>query len=304
VRNRTVAALTKAFLQEDINFLVTNRIPRRQATLLIGWFSRIRNRRLTRVSVGMWNLFDDLHLDEAKTREFSSLRDCFVRELRAGARCVNPNPGVITSPCDAVVGAFGCVQEGQAIQAKGFPYSVKDLLGDDRLVERHRGGKFVTLRLRASMYHRFHAPCNGRVRTVRYISGDTWNVNPIALKRLEKLFCRNERAVLPIELSNPGAYVTLVPVAAILVASIRLHFVDSALNLKYDGATDIPCDVHFLKGQELGYFESGSTIVMFTSGEFEFSPNLVEGSTIQMGQAVFTHPAPISAIGENDESFN
>jgi len=303
VRSQTVAALTRAFLQEDINFLVTNRIPRRQATLLIGWFSRIRSRRLTRLSVGMWNLFDDLHLDEAKTTDFVSLRDCFVRELRSGVRHVDRNPHVITSPCDAVVGAFGCVREDQAIQAKGFPYSVKDLLGDDRLVDRHRGGKFLTLRLRASMYHRFHAPCDGRVRTLRYISGDTWNVNPIALKRLENLFCRNERAVLPLELSIPNAYVTLVPVAAILVASIRLHFIDTALNLKYDGAADIPCDARFLKRQELGYFESGSTIVMFTSGEFEFSQNLVEGSTVQMGEALFTHPAPISAIGENDESF-
>src|SRR5215468_2322489 len=102
VRSQTVAALTRAFLQEDINFLVTNRIPRRQATLLVGWFSRIRSRRLTRLSVGMWNLFDDLHLDEAKTTDFASLRDCFVRELRSGARHVDRNPYVITSPCDAV----------------------------------------------------------------------------------------------------------------------------------------------------------------------------------------------------------
>jgi phosphatidylserine decarboxylase len=303
-RNPAVAALTRAFLQEDINFLITNRIPRRQATLLVGWFSRIRSPRLTRLSVGMWNLFDDLRLDEAKTREFVTLRDCFVRELRDGVRHVNPNPYVVSSPCDAVVGAFGRVQEDQAIQAKGFPYGVKDLLGDEQLVKRHRGGKFLTLRLRASMYHRFHAPCDGRIRTVKYISGDTWNVNPIALRRLERLFCRNERAVLPLELSIPGSYVTLVPVAAILVASIRLHFLETPLNLRYDGATDISCNARFFKGQELGYFESGSTIVMFTSGEFEFSPDLVEGSTIQMGQALFTHPAPISAIGENDERHN
>src|SRR5262249_61747090 len=96
VRNPAIAALTRAFLQEDINFLITNRIPRRQATLLVGWFSRIRSRRLTRLSVGMWNLFDDLHLDEAKTREFVTLRDCFVRELRDGARRINANPNVIT----------------------------------------------------------------------------------------------------------------------------------------------------------------------------------------------------------------
>ena len=297
--------MTHVFLQEDINFLVTNRIPRRYATLLIGWFSRIRSRRLTRIGVATWSLFEDLRLDEAKTRDFECLRDCFVRELRDGARRIDPNPCVVTSPCDAVVGAFGSVRAGQAIQAKGSPYLLEDLLCDERLVQRHRGGKFVTLRLRAGMYHRFHAPCDGRVRGVKYISGDTWNVNPIALKRIEKLFCRNERAVLPLELSNARSYLTLVPVAAILVASIRLHFIPTTLSLRYRGANEIPCNARFVKGEELGYFENGSTIVMFASDEFEFSNNVVEGSTIQVGDPLFTHPAPISqTIGENDERFD
>ena len=297
--------MTHVFLQEDINFLVTNRIPRRYATLLIGWFSRIRSRRLTRIGVATWSLFEDLRLDEAKTRDFECLRDCFVRELRDGARRIDPNPCVVTSPCDAVVGAFGSVRAGQAIQAKGSPYLLEDLLCDERLVQRHRGGKFVTLRLRAGMYHRFHAPCDGRVRGVKYISGDTWNVNPIALKRIEKLFCRNERAVLPLELSNARSYLTLVPVAAILVASIRLHFIPTTLSLRYRGANEIPCDASVVKGEELGYFENGSTIVMFASDEFEFSNNVVEGSTIRVGDPLFTHPAPISqTIGENDERFD
>ena len=303
--SRTVSALTHVFLQEDINFLVTNRLPRRYATLLMGWFSRIRSRRLTRISLALWSLFDDLRLEEAKTADFVSIRDCFVRELRDGARHIDLNPSVVTSPCDAVVGAFGSVEADQAIQAKGFPYSVKDLLGGERLVARHRGGKFVTLRLRANMYHRFHAPCDGRVRGVRYISGDTWNVNPVALKRVEKLFCKNERAVLPFEPSTPGSYVTLVAVAAILVASIRLHFIPAALSLRYRGATEIPCDERFVKGQELGYFESGSTIVMLASNRFEFSDKVVEGSTLRVGDALFTHPAPISqTIGANDEQFD
>jgi phosphatidylserine decarboxylase len=199
------------------------------------------------------------------------------------------------------VGAFGSVHANLAIQAKGFPYSLKELLGDDSLVERHRGGKFITLRLRASMYHRFHAPCDGRVHRVRYISGDTWNVNPVALKRVERLFCRNERAVLPLELSTPRSYLTLVPVAAILVASIRLHFIPTALNLRYGGASDIPCDSRFVKGQELGYFENGSTIVMFASEDFQFSDNVVEGSTIRAGEPLLTHAVPISQpIGENE----
>jgi phosphatidylserine decarboxylase len=295
---RAAAALTAVFLQEDINFLVTNRIPRRYATLFMGWFSRIQSRSLTRLSVAAWSLFDDLNLEEAKTRDFLSLQDCFVRELREGARRVDPDPCTVTSPCDAVIGAFGTVRADQAIQAKGFPYSLKDLLGDERLVERHRGGKFITLRLRASMYHRFHAPCDGRIRRVRYISGDTWNVNPVALQRVERLFCKNERAVLPLELSRSGSYLTLVPIAAILVASIKLHFIPTTLGLKYRGGTDIPCDARLVKAQELGYFQSGSTIVMFASEDFEFSENVAEGATIRFGEALFTNPVPVSQVAD------
>jgi phosphatidylserine decarboxylase len=294
VLSRTASALTDVFLQEDINFLLTNRIPRRYATLFVGWLSRIRCRTLTRAFVALWGLFDDLELEDARCRDFRTIQDCFTRELREDARQIDPDPCTVTSPCDAVVGAFGSVEADQAIQAKGFPYSVKDLLGDDGLVSRHAGGKFVTLRLRACMYHRFHAPFDGRIRRVRYISGDTWNVNPIALKRVEALFCKNERAVLPIELSTPGSYLTLVPVAAILVASIRLHFIPSVLNLRYRGAREISCDERITKGQELGYFENGSTIVMFASEDFKFSENVAEGSTIRVGETIFTHSARIS----------
>jgi phosphatidylserine decarboxylase len=255
--------------------------------------------------VAAWRLFaPDLQFDDAKSRDFASLQDCFVRELREGARPIDPDPSVVTSPCDAVIGAFGTIQADQAIQAKGFPYSLKDLLNDSRFVARHRGGKFVTLRLRSSMYHRFHAPCDGRVHEVKYISGDTWNVNPIALKRVERLFCKNERAVIPMELSAPGSYLTLVPVAAILVASIRLHFIAPLLHLRYRGTNEILCNAAFVKGQEMGYFESGSTIVLFTTREFDFPDHIAEGRAIRVGEALLTCRTPISqTIGEDHERF-
>jgi phosphatidylserine decarboxylase len=281
------SGLGRFFPREDLNFLVTNRIPRRYASLFMGWFSRIRSRPLTRVSVAVWRAFDrDLQFEEARTQDFASLRECFIRELKPGARPIDPDPAVVTSPCDAVVGAHGRVRDGQAIQIKGFPYRLNDLFGDGELADRHRHGIFVTLRLRPSMYHRFHAPCEGRVRRVRYISGDTWNVNPIALRRVERLFCRNERAVVPIELPDPGRWITLVPVAAILVAGIRLHCLPVAFNLRYGGVSDLACDASFVKGQELGYFEHGSTIVLFASPDFEFSEKVVEGATIRVGEAL------------------
>ena len=215
--------IARVFQQEDLNFLLTNRIPRRLATRFVGWFSKIEQPLVRDLSIGVWRLFSDLDLSEAKHTRFKSMHDCFTRELKDGARPIDHDPAVLVSPCDAIVGACGPVAGTELIQAKGFPYTLQDLLCDPELVDIYRDGRYVTLRLTSSMYHRFHAPHDCRVERVTYLSGDTWNVNPIALKRVEKLFCKNERAVLQTRLAATGHPITLVPVAAILVASIRLH---------------------------------------------------------------------------------
>jgi phosphatidylserine decarboxylase len=230
-------------------------------------------------------------LSEAKQPRFKSLRDCFTRELKDGSRPIDADPEVLVSPCDGLVGALGDVVEGQVMQAKGFGYSLHDLLGDDELVRYYRDGRYATLRLTSSMYHRFHAPYGCRVEQVNYISGDTWNVNPIALKRIERLFCRNERAVIRCRLPG-GALLTLVPVAAILVASIRLRFLDVTLHLRYRGPNVIPCDVPVAKGEEMGWFEHGSTIIVFAPRGTEFCEGIREGARVRMGQALMRRDPP------------
>ncbi len=271
--------------QEDLNFLLTNRIPRRALTLFVGWLSRIENRWVCRACIGLWKLFSDLDLTEAKQTRFGSLRECFTRELKEGARPVNDDPAVLVSPCDGLVGAFGEVIEGKAVQAKGFPYSLMDLLGDQDLVNYYRGGRYITLRLTSSMYHRFHAPCDARVEQVNYISGDTWNVNPIALRRVESLFCKNERAVIRCRLPG-GALLTLVPVAAVLVASMRLKFLNVLLHLRYRGPNLIACDAPVRKGEEMGWFEHGSTIIVFMPAGVSLNPAIRQGDRVNMGQAL------------------
>ncbi len=271
--------------QENVNFLLTNRIPRRWLTLLMGRLSRVENPWVCAACIRLWRLFSDLDLSEAKHSRFTSLRDCFTRQLKDGARPVDMDPGVLSSPCDALVGACGAVSDGTVLQAKGFPYPLMDLLGDSALVHYYRGGQFATLRLTSSMYHRFHAPADCRVEQVNYISGDTWNVNPIALRRVEKLFCKNERAIIRCRLPS-GDLVTLVPVAAILVASIRLRFLDVRLHLRYRGPNVIPCDVGLRKGEEMGWFEHGSTIIVFAPRGISLCPGMDDGSRIRMGEAL------------------
>jgi phosphatidylserine decarboxylase len=279
----------KIAAQEDVNFLLTNRIPRRLATQFIGWFSKIEQPQVRDLSIAIWRMFSDLDLSEAKKTEFSSMHDCFIRELKDGARPLDGDPRVLVSPCDAIVGASGTIAGTELLQVKGFPYTLRDLVSDPGLVETYRNGRYVTLRLTSTMYHRFHAPHDCTVEQVKYLSGDTWNVNPIALKRIEKLFCKNERAVVRTRLAATGHVVTLVPVAAILVASIRLHCLEGDAELRVRASTPVS-KASFQKGEEMGWFQHGSTIIVFAPDGFTLCGDVREGSNIRMGQPLMRLP--------------
>ena len=271
--------------QEDINFLFSNRIPRRLVTRFMGWWSRIEHPWICNGSIALWRLFSELDLSEAKTTRFKSLHDCFTRELKPGARRIDMDPTHLVSPCDGLVGECGTIDRGVVLQAKGFDYSLRELLADPQLAQYYEGGQYATLRLTSSMYHRFHAPADCRVEQVKYISGDAWNVNPIALKRVDKLFCKNERAVIRCRLAS-GALLTLVPVAAILVASIRLRFLDVLLHLRYRGPNVIPCDAMLQRGEEMGWFEHGSTIIVLAPAGLRLANEVFQGARVQMGQTL------------------
>ena len=285
IKMTTGGWLARVAQQEDLNFLLTNRIPRRLLTRFMGWWSGIEHPWICGGSIAVWRLFSDLDLSEAKHTRFKSLHDCFTRELKAGARPIDPRPNRMVSPSDGIVGACGRVTAGMVLQAKGFPYPLIDLLADPELVRYYEGCQYLTIRLTSAMYHRFHAPDDCRVEQVTYIAGDTWNVNPIALKRVEALFCKNERAVLRCRLPS-GSLLTLVPVAAILVASIRLRFLDVLLHMGYRGPNVIACDAKAQRGEEMGWFEHGSTIIVFAPPGMGLAEGIAEGVRLKMGQAL------------------
>jgi phosphatidylserine decarboxylase len=294
------SGLSRLSWPEKLNFLLCNRIPRRSLSLFMGWFSKIENPLISQLSLATWQLFaDDLRLHEAKKSRFSSLHDCFTRELRPGVRPLVADPEVLVSPCDGIIGEFGDIKGREVLQAKGFPYLLSELLGDADDAECYQGGRFITLRLKPSMYHRFHAPCAARVSEVVYISGDTWNVNPIALKVIERLFCRNERAVVKLTAVSTQEPIALVAVAAVLVASLHLHGLTEGLHLRYRGPNRIPCTLTFAKGDEIGYFEHGSTIIMLTSRRYEFDPAVQSGRIIRMGEAILRPKAVMNQFSHS-----
>jgi phosphatidylserine decarboxylase len=282
--------LARLGAQEDLNFLLTNRIPRRLATRFMGWFSRIENPLVRDVSIWTWQLFAQLDLSDSRDTEFRSLHDCFVRRLKHGARTIDADPEIVVSPCDAIVGVFGTVARGRAYQIKGAPYAIADLFGDAGAGDACDGGVFVTLRLTSATYHHFHAPHDGEVESVRHFAGDAWNVNPVALRRVQRLFCRNERAVITMRVAGSNQSLALIAVAAILVAGIRLCFLDPALQLRGTGSRTIRCAAALRKGEEMGWFEHGSTIILFAPRGFRVCDSVQEGGRIRMGQALLRLP--------------
>ena len=278
-------AMIRLAAGERLNFLLTNRLPpRRLATRLVGWLSRIEQPLIARALIALWRRFGDIDLADAETTRFASMHACFVRRLRPGARAIDLDPSVLASPCDAIVGAGGPIAGDSLLQVKGSPYSLAELLGDAAVAARLAGGRYLTLRLTAGMYHHFHAPHDLTVERVRYLPGDCWNVNPAALKRVPRLFCRNERAAIHCRLDG-GARLVLVAVAAILVAGIRLRFVEGGLRALADD--QLALGVRARKGEEMGWFEHGSTIVLLVPPGFTPAPEVQEGRIVRMGTALF-----------------
>jgi phosphatidylserine decarboxylase len=261
------------------NLIVTNALPRRALSWLMGRFSRVRQPIVRELSLALWRRFGDLDLADAKKSRFDSLHDCFTRELRDGARPFDADPAVLASPCDAIVGACGTILGNDLVQAKALSYPLDELLCDPALARRLAGGSYATLRLTAGMYHRFHAPHDCTVERVTYVPGDAFNVNAPAVARIARLYCRNERAVVLCRLDD-GEPLALVPVAAILVAGIRLHFAE----LPPRGTRAIDCSARLAKGEQMGWFEHGSTILLFAPPGFALCPQVEPGRRIRVGQ--------------------
>lgn len=274
-------------LGDELLFAVGNWLPRRALTRGVHRLARWRVPWLQNLLISIWCRFGGLDLSEAETTRFETLNDCFTRRLRPGARTIADDPSVIVSPCDGIVVALGDIQSGTLLQAKRHRYDLHELLCDRQLADYYRGGNFITLRLTPTMYHRFHAPDTGYVERVDWLPGDLWNVHPPALARVPRLYCRNERAVIRLRLAADQAVITLVPVAAILVGSLRIACLEELLHPGVAGPRSMmPRDARTVRGGELGWFEQGSTIIVVLPLGIEACGTLRAGDRVRMGQAL------------------
>ncbi|KQM93939.1 hypothetical protein ASE70_12510 [Sphingomonas sp. Leaf22] len=279
--SRTIAKLTDI---ESVNYALTNWLPRRSATRAMGWLSKVEQPLVARGLIAVWRTFCDVDLSDAAEAKWPSLHAAFIRRLRPGARTFRAQAHQLSAPSDGIIVASGRIDGDSIIQAKGRRYSIAELTGGEGTA--YIGGSFVTLRLTAGMYHRFHAPQDAVVERVRYFPGDCFNVNPPALKRVDRLYCRNERATVRMRMGD-GTPVLLVPVAAILVAAIRLTFLDTVKLLRERADPIVTLATPVAQGQEMGWFEHGSTIVMLVPAPFAVGIGVATGDRVRAGDVLF-----------------
>lgn len=199
-----------------------------------------------------------INLDEMERpiHEYTSLHDFFTRALMQGAREINGDEGTVVSPVDAVLEDSGVIQEDSTFKVKGKVYSVEEMLGSAKETEKYLGGRYMVLYLSPSHYHRIHSPVDGMVTRMYTLGQKSYPVNKWGMTLGKHPLSKNYREIT--EVRHPGGFLSVVKVGAMFVNSIeRTHSGDT-----------------LYKGEEIGYFSFGSTVVLLFEKE-TFSPSII-----------------------------
>ena len=265
-------------------------LPKQALTTLAGKFASARLGGLTtsviRWFVGRYNV----NMGEAANPDitsYASFNDFFTRALKDGARPLADAD--LICPVDGAISQFGPIAKDQVFQAKGHSYSTTALVGGDAaLGARFENGHFATLYLSPRDYHRIHMPCAGTLTRMIHVPGELFSVNPTTARGVPGLFARNERVVCVFE-SAQGPFV-LVLVGATIVGSMATVW-HGQVNPPRPGTLRqwdyAPGQVSLQKGEEMGRFLLGSTVVMlFPQGPLQFNPQWAPARPIQLGETM------------------
>lgn len=273
-------------------------LPKHWLTALVYRLARIRVPAVKNALIrGFLKLFD-VELDDIKGRvpaDFETFNDFFIRELKDGARPVDPNPTAIVAPADGTLSQAGALRGKRILQAKGIDYSLEDLLAADvDKAGEFCGGAFATIYLAPYNYHRVHAPVDGELVAAHYVPGDLFSVNSKTAAHVPGLFSRNERLNLHFQTAFGPMVVVLV--GALNVGSISTPW-SGEIRPRKSGVvervdiTSAPRQVR--KGDLLGWFNMGSTvIVLLPPGSGRWHDDFRAGVRTVTGEAIGELAAP------------
>ena len=264
-------------------------LPRNLFSRICGWYAELRIPHfilhpLIRLFCLIYKV--DLSESERPLEGFDSFNAFFTRKLKPGLRPLAPGKDAVLSPVDGTLGEFGEIREERLIQSKGLDYRLQDLLLDPGRAAKYDEGLFITLYLAPHNYHRIHSMVDGKVLEFAYIPGDLWTVSPLGVKQVPGLFARNERIVTYLETEYGEC--ALVKVGATVVGKIRVKYHQQVTNLRGGKKRFVKLDRPWQvkRGEEIGLFELGSSVIcLFSKGQVE-SADLQTGKPVRFGQSL------------------
>lgn len=205
---------------------------------------------------------------EKEIHEYESLNAFFTRKLKPGLRPLDPDPKSMLSPVDAMITGMGPIKSGQILNVKGQDYTIEDLLNRSPRTMNYTHGFFFVLYLSPTDYHRIHSPVTGTILEKEHVAGKVYPVNEFGLRNMKKVLSRNERLITIMQ--TEAGEVAVVKVGALNVSSIQYIS---------------PLPDRLQRGDDLAYFEFGSTVVLLTENNiFEPRTDLEIGSKVKMGE--------------------
>ena len=277
-------------MTDHLKILLQYLLPKHLVSRLVGRLAAKEGTRLPQWLIKRFIRQYKVNMSEAlyeNPAHYASFNDFFTRALKADARPVVEDESLLAMPVDGAISQLAPIMQGRIIQAKGHDYSARTLLGGDKaLAEPFMGGDFATIYLAPKDYHRIHMPIDGVLKTMIYVPGELFSVNPLTASRVPELFARNERVVCVFDTAvGPMA---MVLVGATIVASIETVWSGTVTppagkriqRWDYDTATA----PRLAKGAEMGRFKLGSTVVcLFAPGKVTLSEQLLPGMPTRMG---------------------
>ena len=261
-------------------------LPQHALSRLLGAVADSRQRHFKQLLIKAFVAAYGVDLSEAigeSADDYASFNDFFTRRLRPEARPMAATPGQIVSPADGTVSQAGAIRNGALLQAKGHEYAVADLLGDIDYARSFTEGSFATIYLAPYNYHRVHAPCDARLAATLEVPGRLFSVNSVTERYVHGLFARNERLVLHLD-TDFGAC-ALVLVGAMIVGRIAVAWPGGPTSPYRRRQLRTPSGVAFERGDEVGAFMLGSTVVaLFPPGTVELARHVQAGASIKMGE--------------------
>lgn len=263
-------------------------LPHHLVSRCMGWFVTRRWEWLKNWQITTFMRTYKVGLCEAEKQniaDYATFNEFFTRTLKPGIRPIDASTDTLVSPADGMIGQIGRLNGGAMIQAKGQDYELEGLVGSDLALD-FIDGHFITIYLSPSDYHRVHMPCTGRISKTRYIPGKLFSVNPQTTAAIPQVFARNERLVCVIE--TEFGPVLLVMVGAMLVNGIVTRWAGKITPFQQNQSINLDKEnVSYSKGEEMAYFEFGSTVILILPKKaIHFLEHCKESSKINMGEAI------------------